>query len=193
MVLTQALDRQAPSSASRSRASGWNSLPPDGRRAVGADPARRGRRGSDSGRGAGSHHGHAAVGAGARSSGAAAGPTGGEGVLDASFGGYEPVHGSFPGSLTRTAWAGQRGCRGHRGWRTTGKGPLAIMGLVAGLRTPGQRPGGRCPRTAVLAHFAAGRIVRRAATCLDFGYGSAWSPVRICEIRHAAAPSYRGE
>jgi len=26
------------------------------------------------------------------------GLTGGEGVLDSSFGGYEPIHGSFPGS-----------------------------------------------------------------------------------------------
>ncbi len=32
------------------------------------------------------------------------GLTGGEGVLDASFGGYEPIHGSFPGSAADRRW-----------------------------------------------------------------------------------------
>jgi Elongation factor G C-terminus len=32
------------------------------------------------------------------------GLTGGEGVLDASFGGYEPIQGSFPGSAADRRW-----------------------------------------------------------------------------------------
>jgi hypothetical protein len=33
------------------------------------------------------------------------GLTGGEGVLDVSFGGYEPIHGSFPGSAADRRWS----------------------------------------------------------------------------------------